>query len=151
MKSGTCDTIVEALQILRGGLYPDSVFYDYEKRLARIDAAIAAVEAGREAGEWQTLNAEGLLPCPFCGSDAKTKQADHVAFVFCPRDDCGGGPCARAYTMAAAISTWNRRARLPAPQPTWERVPQSLKYDLITHAVQHGELPDGYDIIRRRP
>ncbi len=41
-----------------------------------------------------------------------------------------------------------RNAELAAPQ--WEPVSQSLEYDLITHAIQHGEIPQGYRIYRSK-
>lgn len=51
--------------------------------------------------------------------------------------------------MQAVIDAQEQRiAELAAPQ--WEPVSQSLEYDLITHAIKHGEIPQGYRIYRSK-
>ncbi len=51
----------------------------------------------------------------------------------------------------ADLCVWlmQRIAELEA-QAAREPIPQSLEYDLITYAIKHGELPQGYSLFRRK-
>ena len=56
---------------------------------------------------------DNLLPCPFCGGEAKVFHyssaiRDEVWRVVCDRPFCAQGP--DGYTEAEAVSAWNTRA-----------------------------------------
>ena len=58
---------------------------------------------------------EALLPCPFCGGEAKLKRSvfkENYYFGQCAGDDCVGWVVGSAKEATAA---WNTRAALPAP------------------------------------
>lgn len=68
----------------------------------------------------------GLLPCPFCGSEAfatfKTGDDDlRRHSVHCKSLDCGGQTRDRHFSEAAAIAAWNRRATLASAPVADER------------------------------
>jgi Lar family restriction alleviation protein len=58
---------------------------------------------------------EAMLPCPFCGGEAKhyhrpdTTGWSNTDWVSCSDDDCGVST-AMEETKAEAIAAWNRRA-----------------------------------------
>lgn len=82
-----------------------------------------------------------LLPCPFCGGEAKTVLADtyphrgmlHSWFVACKDSECGcelgfygmdeNGTCGTYETEAEAIAAWNTRAATTIGQVAVEVVP----------------------------
>lgn len=57
-----------------------------------------------------------LLPCPFCGSQAKQYHRDegngwsNTDWVCCENEDCGCHTCLHE-TPAIAVAVWNRRDR----------------------------------------
>lgn len=58
---------------------------------------------------------DSLLPCPFCGGEAKAYVRDygdtHYWRVSCLSDRCGVNPVTNVYhTEAGAIAAWNTRA-----------------------------------------
>lgn len=66
-------------------------------------------------------NADGLLPCPFCGSEVSLKpgkEKEHIRFIMCPDDS----PCRHTGLVQAidarkldeGIDAWNRRSPLNA-------------------------------------
>ncbi len=65
----------------------------------------------------------GLLPCPFCGSNAfatyKTDEVDGLRkhSVHCTSLNCGGQVRDRHYQEADAIAAWNNRAALASARP----------------------------------
>lgn len=63
MKAETWDVALDALRYQLNNLEPGSVFYDYQDEVDSIKAAIADIKAMQQ----QQPNADGLLPCPFCG------------------------------------------------------------------------------------
>lgn len=67
----------------------------------------------------------GLLPCPFCGSEAfETFKTDDDGIrrhsVHCNDPNCGGQTRDRHFSEAEAIAAWNRRA-VPASAPVAAR------------------------------
>jgi hypothetical protein len=77
-----------------------------------------------------TTRTRKLLPCPFCGGEAKTRRAESACFggafyVACRHAIKGNlSACPLAVqtvaftTRAAAWSAWNRRAPTPSPEVT---------------------------------
>ena len=84
---------------------------------------------------------ESLRECPFCGHENNQVTGEPGMYeILC--EGCDHACFAYFHTASMAAKAWNRRA--------WEPVPQSLEYDLITHAIKHGEIPQGYRIYRRK-
>ena len=88
------------------------------------------------------LNAEGLLPCPFCGAAAVSGEIPHCGsehnYAGCNDQDCLGYHAAFDFkTVASAIAAWNRRASpIEAPGQDMVMVPRSAIEWLM------GEAPD---------
>lgn len=88
----------------------------------------------------------GLLPCPFCGSEAfatfKTGDDDlRRHSVHCKSLDCGGQTRDRHFSEAEAIAAWNRRAALASAPVADERAAFARSItgrdDLEPHQVQN--------------
>ena len=61
--------------------------------------------------------ADKLVPCPFCGGDAKLRKSDFGFYVIC--EDCM--VVTQTYsTDDDAISTWNKRSNWLTGEPTEE-------------------------------
>jgi Lar family restriction alleviation protein len=89
---------------------------------ARIDAIKALLSKLRAPAADQ----RGLLPCPFCGSEAfatfKTGDDDlRRHSVHCKSLDCGGQTRDRHFSEAEAIAAWNRRSALASAPVADER------------------------------
>ncbi|CCH04722.1 FIG00434035: hypothetical protein [Achromobacter xylosoxidans NH44784-1996] len=70
----------------------------------------------------------GLLPCPFCGSEAfETFKTDDDGIrrhsVHCKDPNCGGQTRDRHFSEAKAIAAWNRRAALASAPVAGEAQP----------------------------
>ena len=51
-----------------------------------------------------------LLPCPFCGGDARLESTGQYAVVGCKNDNCQGYACCYKYdSKKEAIEHWNTR------------------------------------------
>lgn len=50
-----------------------------------------------------------LLPCPFCGSSAKTERADLMSRVYCTNQDCNANIWSGEFQGIDAVTPWNRR------------------------------------------
>ena len=51
-----------------------------------------------------------LLPCPFCGGEAKLYSGIGYAVVGCKKEDCQGSACCYKYnSKKEAIEQWNTR------------------------------------------
>lgn len=77
----------------------------------------------------------GLLPCPFCGSEAfETFKTDDDGIrrhsVHCKDPNCGGQTRDRHFSEAKAIAAWNRRAAL-ASAPVAGEVPTDADLDKL--------------------
>lgn len=64
---------------------------------------------------------ETLLPCPFCGGEAKMHTSYMLSplgggtSIVCSAIDCPANPTVLSGTQEEAIAAWNRRAGPPAP------------------------------------
>ncbi len=60
------------------------------------------------------MSATELLPCPFCGSEAKLIEGEECAYVQCLQVKCHRGPFVDGDNAAAdeAVDEWNRRTDL---------------------------------------
>lgn len=76
-----------------------------------------------------TDQANKLEPCPFCGSEAESRQYDGEHFVQCTQ--CFNSTSADHQTEASAIAAWNRRAALPVSAPSAGSAPSDVKVDHI--------------------
>lgn len=82
-----------------------------------------------------------LLPCPFCGGDAKHYHRDegsgwsNTDWVCCENDECGCGTCLHE-TADIAIAAWNRRAA-PAVPDGWKLVPEEATEEMIAEGHRH--------------
>lgn len=98
------------------------------------------------ADEW------GLLPCPFCGSEAfETFKTDDDGIrrhsVHCKAPNCGGQTRDRHFSEAKAIAAWNRRAALASAPVAGEAVAEVNKLikceiSLTPHGIK-SKLPHG--------
>lgn len=92
----------------------------------------------------ETADIAGLLPCPFCGGEAKHyEHPDHGGWsntdsVSCVNEDCGCGTCLHD-NKARATAAWNRRDNTAL---------QSLSAEL---AEAKGEIDRLRDLLRDRP
>ena len=61
-----------------------------------------------------TTMTDALLPCPFCGGDAKTDQWNDygkiIAQICCGNTRCPIGPITDELPLAEAVAAWNTRA-----------------------------------------
>lgn len=84
----------------------------------------------------------GLLPCPFCGSEAfatfKTGDDDlRRHSVHCKSLDCGGQTRDRHFSEAEAIAAWNRRSAL-ASAPVAVEVLDTYRNMLLEAVHRYG-------------
>lgn len=84
----------------------------------------------------------GLLPCPFCGSEAfatfKTGDDDlRRHSVHCKSLDCGGQTRDRHFSEAEAIAAWNRRPAL-ASAPVAGEVLDTYRNMLLEAVHRYG-------------
>lgn len=103
----------------------DSLYFDNVSRRELCDK-IAFLESDmQDMRKGPDHNADGLLPCPFCGGDAVVMHMDYgdgylpevqtVWGVWCRgdmADEYAHGHCIENYaTKEDAIAAWNRRAK----------------------------------------
>ena len=67
-----------------------------------------------------------LLPCPFCGGEAKLYSGIGYAVVGCKKEDCQGSACCYKYnSKKEAIEQWNTRKPM---ERIIERLEEERKY-----------------------
>lgn len=106
--------IIQSLRGLRLGVEMDRHnLDDGDAKLGALDATINALSKLRAP----VADERGLLPCPFCGSEAfETFKTDDDGIrrhsVHCKAPNCGGQTRDRHFSEAEAIAAWNCRATL---------------------------------------
>lgn len=89
--------------------------------LRRVENARKALDTLNDAPapvQDSTPNAEGLLPCPWCGGDATIEYRSLAYEVRCANRDCPGFSAADYETHDIAVYKWNKRT--PQQGPTQE-------------------------------
>lgn len=75
-----------------------------------------------------------LLPCPFCGGEAKLVERRHAeAYVLCVKCGAVSDECSRAMS---AIAAWNRRTASAQHEQLQQRI-EALERELAEAQVGH--------------
>lgn len=69
------------------------------------------------------MNNKGLLPCPFCGGEAKYDNSEGNYYISC--DECGARTF--GFNKEHAFNEWNKRAQIDDDESNYPVFPDSSK------------------------